>query len=59
VTLGCSGKVIDARVLRSIPELDEAALETVRQWEYQPVVDDHGTRREIVMTVTVGFTPQP
>jgi TonB family protein len=59
VTLGCSGKVIDARVVRSIPELDEAALETVRQWEYQPVVDDQGTRREIGMTVTVDFTPQP
>ena len=55
VTLGCSGKIIDARVLRSIPQLDSAALETVRQWEYQPVVDDRGVRREIVMALTVNF----
>ena len=55
VTIGCSGKVIGARVLRSVPQLDDAALETVRQWEYQPVVDDKGTRREIGMTATVNF----
>jgi TonB family protein len=58
-TVGCTGKVTNARVLRSVPLLDEAALETVRQWEYQPVVDDKGVRREIVMTLTVNFTLPP
>jgi protein TonB len=28
------GKVTDARVIRSLPMLDEAALEAVRQWEF-------------------------
>ena len=56
--IGCSGKVISARVLRSVPLLDEAALEAVRQWEYQPIVDDEGTRREIVMAVSVNFIPR-
>jgi protein TonB len=55
VTISCSGKAIDPKVLRSVPRLDEAALETVRQWEYEPVVDDDGVRREIVTTVTVNF----
>jgi TonB family protein len=33
-TIGPDGKVIDARVVRSIPLLDQAALDAVRQWEY-------------------------
>src|SRR5688572_31577735 len=31
-----NGKVQDARVLRSIPLLDQAALDAVRQWEFTP-----------------------
>jgi periplasmic protein TonB len=30
------GRVQDARVLRSIPLLDQAALDAVRQWEFTP-----------------------
>ena len=33
-TIGADGKVIDAKVVRSIPLLDQAALDAVRQWEY-------------------------
>src|SRR5437588_229795 len=35
-TIGVNGKVTDAKVLRSIPLLDSAALEAVKQWEYTP-----------------------
>jgi TonB family protein len=37
VTIGIDGKVVDARVTRSIPAFDEAALAAVRQWEFTPV----------------------
>ena len=33
MTIGPDGKVIDAKVVRSIPLLDQAALDAVRQWE--------------------------
>ena len=32
------GVVSDAKILRSIPLLDEAALETVRKWQFRPSV---------------------
>jgi protein TonB len=32
-TIGLDGKVQDAKVLRSVPALDRAALDAVRQWE--------------------------
>jgi TonB family protein len=32
-SMGADGRVLDARVLRSIPGLDDAAVEAVRQWE--------------------------
>ena len=49
-----AGFVTDARVLRSIPLLDEAALEAVLQWRYTPTYVD-GVARNVVMTVTVHF----
>jgi TonB family protein len=55
-TIGCSGKVTGARVLRSVSLLDEPALQAVRQWEYQPVVDDKGARREVVIVRNVFFS---
>lgn len=50
-----SGLVADACVLRSIPMLDDAALEAVRQWEFEPTWLD-GMAVPVVMTVTVNFT---
>jgi TonB family protein len=55
VSLGADGLVTDARVLRSIPLLDQAALDAVRQWQYQPTLLN-GVPTPIVMTVTVPFT---
>jgi TonB family protein len=50
-----SGFVSDARVLRSIPLLDQAALDAVRQWEFTPT-RLNGVPVSVIMTVTVAFT---
>jgi TonB family protein len=52
-----SGSVVDARVLRSIPLLDQAALDAVKQWQFMPVLLN-GAPHAAVMTVTVNFTLQ-
>ena len=54
VTIDVDGTVKDARVLRSIPMLDAAALEAVRQWRYEPTTID-GKPVPVIMTVTVTF----
>ena len=51
------GDVADVRVLRSMPLLDDAALNAVRQWKYTPTLLN-GVPVPIVMTVTVNFTLQ-
>ena len=55
VLIGPNGKVRDARVLRSVPGLDQAALAAVRKWEYTPSLRN-GVAVPIVMTVTMTFT---
>jgi len=55
ILIGPDGKVKDARVLRSIPMLDKAAEEAVRQWEFTPTLLN-GNAVSIIMTVTVNFT---
>lgn len=57
VTVDAAGLVGDARVLRSIPLLDAAALEAVQQWEFEPTVLS-GRAVSVIMTVTVNFTLQ-
>jgi len=52
--IGTDGRVKDAHVLRSIPILDQAALDAVRQWEYTPTLFD-GAPHAVVMVVTVTF----
>jgi TonB family protein len=52
-----TGHVASTRVLRSVPALDAAALDAVRQWEYQPVLLN-GAPVPVLMTVTVNFTLQ-
>jgi protein TonB len=56
-TIGATGKVIDARVLRSVPMLDQAALDAVKQWEFTPTLLN-GKPVPVVMTVTVNFKLQ-
>jgi TonB family protein len=48
------GRVKDAMILRSIPLLDQAALDAVKQWAYEPMVIN-GEAKEAVFTVTVRF----
>jgi TonB family protein len=52
-----SGSVANARVLRSIPSLDQAALGAVSQWRFTPT-SVNGRPAGLVMTVTVNFTLQ-
>jgi len=54
-TIGPDGKVIDAKVVRSIPLLDQAALDAVRQWEYTPTLLN-GMPVSVLVTVTINFT---
>ena len=56
-TIGPDGKVNDARVLRSIPLLDQAALDAVKQWVFTPTLLN-GVPVPVIMTVTVNFTLQ-
>jgi protein TonB len=53
--IGTDGHVRDAKVLRSIPLLDDAALKAVRQWRYTPTLLN-GVPVAVIMTVTVTFT---
>jgi protein TonB len=41
-------------VLRSIPLLDEAAIDAVRQWEFTPTMID-GKAVPVIITMTVNF----
>jgi protein TonB len=56
-TIDPTGKIADLRVLRSIPLLDQAALDAVRQWEYEPT-HLNGIAVPVIMTVTVNFKLQ-
>jgi TonB family protein len=55
-TIGPDGKVIDAKVVRSVPLLDQAALDAVRQWEYTPTLLN-GVPVPVLVTVTINFRP--
>jgi protein TonB len=53
--IGADGTVAEARVLRSNPLLDQAALAAVRRWEYSPTLLN-GRPTAVLMIVTVRFT---
>jgi protein TonB len=54
-TIGPTGDVVDAKVLRSVKLLDNAALEAVREWKFTPTLLN-GQPTTIIMSVTVNFT---
>jgi len=56
-TIGPDGTVQTAKVLHSVPWLDQAALDAVRQWEFTPTLLN-GIPVPVIMTVTVNFTLQ-
>lgn len=57
VRIEADGKILHARILRSIPMLDQAALDAVRQWEFTPTLQD-GSPVPVLMTMTVQFSLQ-
>jgi TonB family protein len=56
-TIDSYGRVRNAKVLRSIPALDQAALDAVHQWEFMPTMLN-GVATPVILTVTVNFTLQ-
>ena len=55
VLIGTDGKVTNARVRRSVPLLDQAAIDAVMQWEFTPTLLN-GQPVPVLMTMTVQFT---
>jgi protein TonB len=56
-TIGPDGRVKEAKVLRSIPLLDQAALDAVKQWQFTPTLLN-GVPVPVIITVSVNFTLQ-
>ena len=57
-TIGADGKVLETRLLHSVNTLlDEAAVDAVRQWLYEPTVLN-GMPVAVVITVVVNFALQ-
>ena len=48
------GHVQDVKVLRSVPPLDQAAIDAVRQWVYEPMIVN-GRPRGVVFMVKIWF----
>ena len=57
LTIAEDGNVRNAVVLRSVPMLDQAALDCVRQWQFAPTVVS-GKAVPVLTTVTVNFALQ-
>ena len=53
-TIDPTGEVGSLEVLRSVPELEEAAVAAVEQWRYEPTLVD-GAPVSVLMTVTINF----
>jgi protein TonB len=49
-----SGSVETVRVLRSVPALDQAAIDAVKQWQYSPLILN-GRPAPFVLTVMLSF----
>ncbi len=54
ISIDADGNVTNPRILRSIPLLDQAALDAVSQWKYTPTLID-GIATPVIMTVTINF----
>lgn len=54
VTTDTYGRIAAVKVLRSIPLLDQAAIDAVKQWVYEPMIRE-GKSRGAIFTVTVAF----
>lgn len=52
-----TGRVTQLRVIQSVPMLNQAALDAVRQWRYTPSIYG-GQPVSVLMTITIRFTLQ-
>jgi TonB family protein len=55
IVIGANGNVERAQIVKSIPQLDKAALDAVKQWKYAPTVVN-GAAVPVTMVVQVAFT---
>lgn len=53
--VGRDGRVLETRIVKSIPELDEAAMACVRQWRFKPAMGG-GKPLEVWTSVPIRFT---
>ena len=53
--IATDGSIGSAKVLRSVPLLDVAALDAVKQWKYEVTYVDN-VAVEVIMVVTVNFS---
>ena len=49
------GKISHTRVIQSVPELDQAALDAVGLWEFTPTLLN-GIPQPVFITITIRFT---
>jgi TonB family protein len=54
LVVGPDGKVTSARVTRSVPPFDEAALSAAREWEYE-ITKVEGKPVSVILTVPIEF----
>lgn len=54
-TVDATGRVTDTRVLRSHPVLEQAAINAVEQWRYEPL-RLNGHAQPFILTVTMSFS---
>ena len=52
-----SGQVTQLRIIRSVPMLDQAAMDAVRQWRYTPTMY-YGQPVSVLMSITIKFSLQ-
>jgi TonB family protein len=53
--IDAEGNVETARAIKSIPELDQAAIDAVKQWKFEPTLMN-GVPMPVIMTVTINFS---
>jgi TonB family protein len=58
VTIGPDGRVSDARIVRSVQGLNEAALAAARQWVFVPT-QQNGVAVSVINTIEIAFTLPP